>query len=374
MKEANELVDKHPIPKRNAKRVAVIVTAYRFNSHADVILGRLLGDHDYKPRVEVAALYTDQVPGNDMSRAEASRCQVPIYPTIGETIYASYRDGGLDGVVIIGEHGDYHEDELGRKWYPRRRFLEDVLHALDDLSLKVPVFSDKYLSYNMEDTVWMYEQLQKRGLPFMGGSSIPHTPQIPAFDPKLLEGAEEIFVVSFSDAIEAYGYHALELLQSLAEKRDGGDKGVRAVQALRGAQIWEALARKEWPEDLLTCAYARYDTGMYPRSEKDTAVLFVVEYGNGTKGYVLQQEEWINQWGFAFRHKTGELTSAISLGDLERPFRHFETLTRIIEDFIITGNEPFPARRIFLSSGLTNSIMEALHLGRRVETPELMLD
>ncbi|MBP1988520.1 hypothetical protein [Paenibacillus eucommiae] len=368
----------HPIPKEKAKRVAVIVTEYRFNSHADVILGRLLGDHEYKPQVEVAAIYTDQVPENDMSREAAARCQIPIYATIEEAIRAPYADGGLDGVIIIGEHGDYPEDELGRKWYPRRRFLEEVLLALDDLQLKVPIFSDKHLSYNIADTVWMYEQLQKRNLPFMGGSSIPHTPQVPAFDRKLLEETDEILVVSFSDVMEAYGYHALELLQSLAETRAGGEMGVRAVQALRGAQIWAALARKEWPEDLLTHAYACYDKAeVYPKSMKDTAVLFIVEYANGTKGYVLQQEDWINQWGFAFRHKSGEsgeITSAMCVGDLERPFRHFETLTSMIENFIITGIEPFPAKRILLSSGLINYIMEALHQNQKLETPELLFD
>lgn len=369
------MFEKHPIPKGNAKRVAAIVTQYWQDSHAHVIVGRLLGDLDYQPKVEVVSIYTDQVPDNDMSREEAARCQVPIYATIEEAIKAPYADGGLDGVIIIGEHGDYPVDELGRKWYPRRRFLEEVLRAMDDLELQVPIFSDKHLSYNIEDTVWMYEQLQKRKLPFMGGSSIPHTPQVPAFDPKLLEETEEIFVVSFSGAIEIYGYHALELLQSLAEKRSGWEQGVRAVQALRGAHIWEALARGDWPEELLAQAYACFDSGTaYPRHTEDTAVLFIVEYVNGTKGYVLQQEDWINQWGFAFRPKVGEVVSAMSVGDLERPYRHFETLTRMIETFIITGIEPFPTKRILLSSGLTNYIMEALHQNQRLETPAILFD
>ena len=103
-------------------------------------------------------------------------------------------------------------------------------------------------------------------------------------------------------------------------------------------------------------------------------MLFIVEYVNGTKGYVLQQEDWINQWGFAFRPKVGEVVSAMSVGDLERPYRHFETLTRMIETFIITGIEPFPTKRILLSSGLTNYIMEALHQNQRLETPAILFD
>ena len=56
------------------KRIATIITEYRYNSHADVIVGRLLEGYDYAgrriaPRTRVVSMYTDQVPSNDMSRA-----------------------------------------------------------------------------------------------------------------------------------------------------------------------------------------------------------------------------------------------------------------------------------------------------------------
>ena len=59
------------------KRVAAVVTEYRTNSHADVIVGRLLEGYEYNgrhqtPQVEVVSMYTDQVPSNDMSRAMAA--------------------------------------------------------------------------------------------------------------------------------------------------------------------------------------------------------------------------------------------------------------------------------------------------------------
>ncbi|GGD47836.1 hypothetical protein [Paenibacillus nasutitermitis] len=118
-----------------------------------------------------------------MSRERAASRGVPIYATIEETLTRAYTDGGLDGVIIIGEHGDYPEDQYGRKWYPRRRFFEEVLRVLDSLKeTTIPIFSDKHFTYNIEDTVWMYNEILKRNHPFMGGSSIPHAPQMPALD------------------------------------------------------------------------------------------------------------------------------------------------------------------------------------------------
>ncbi|HET7768188.1 MAG TPA: hypothetical protein VFN74_05385 [Chloroflexota bacterium] len=60
------------------KRVAAVVTEYRIRSHADNIVTRLLEGYALhwqivEPRIEVAALYTDQVPENDISRELAAR-------------------------------------------------------------------------------------------------------------------------------------------------------------------------------------------------------------------------------------------------------------------------------------------------------------
>lgn len=364
---------KNSIPKGQGKRVAAIVTTYWFNSHADVILGRLLGDLGYVPQVEVVSIYTDQVPDHDMSRAEAARCGIPIFPTIEEAIKKPYIEGGLDGVIIIGEHGEYPEDEKGRKHYPRRRLLGETLKALDDLSLRIPIFSDKHFAHDIEDTDWMYRQLKSRNLPFMGGSSIPHCPHAPAFDLKLIEDAKELLVVSYSTAVEAYGYHALELLQSVAEKRRGGETGVRAVTVLEGDAVWAALERSEWPEDLMLSALdlLHQSNISHPRQSEDVPLLFIVEYLDGFKGYVIQQSNLSQQWAFSFRNSRGEIVSAISDSETARPWGHFERLTRMIEQFVITGTAPFPMERVYFSSGLINYAMESLYQGKRLETPRL---
>lgn len=357
------------------KKVAVIVTEYRFNSHADVILGRLLGDFDYTPQVDVVSIYTDQVPHNDMSREMAARRGVPIYPTIGEAVKAPHLNGPIDGVVIIGEHGDYPVNEKRQKMYPRYRLLRETLEALDELGLCVPIFSDKHLSYSLEQSEWMFKQLKERSIPFMGGSSIPHTPPIPAYAPALLESAREWLVVSYSTSLEAYGYHGLEQLQSIAEKRRGGETGVSAVWALEGDEVWAAMDRGEWPEPLMLQALGAYPDirSGHPRDHQQDPVLFVVEYVDGSKGYVIQLKNFVDQWAYAFRSDSG-VTAALCDSERKRPFGHFERLTKMVEAFIISRQPPFPSERILMSSGLIAYGMESLYVKSRVDTPLLRFE
>ncbi|MFD0871643.1 MULTISPECIES: hypothetical protein [Paenibacillus] len=354
------------------KKIAAIVTEYRHNSHAEVIVGRLLGDMGYQPSVEVVSLYTDQVPVNDMSREVAARCGIPIYPTIAEAVRAGHCQEPIDGVVIIGEHGDYPMNERGQMMYPRRRFLEETLVTLDYLGLAVPIFSDKHLAYNYNDAVWMFSQLKARKIPFMGGSSIPHCDHIPTFNEQNLRSLREILVIS-SGGLEAYGIHAMEVMQSLAERREGGETGVRSIRLLGGSgdETWSAMDRGEWPEDLLLQALKAIPgvPDAHPRELEPEPALFIVDYMDGTKGYIIQFKRLVEQWSFAFRNGQGRVTAALCDSDLERPFAHFERLTRMIENFIISGKEPFPPERILLTTGMISFAMDSLFEGRKLETP-----
>ncbi len=356
------------------KRVAAIVTEYRYNSHAEVILGRLLGGLNYHPRIEVVSLYTDQVPANDMSRDEAARCGIPICLTIGEAIRASHCTEPIDGVIIIGEHGDYPVNEKEQMMYPRRRFLEETIVALDELELTVPIFSDKHMAYDYDDALWMYGQMKARGIPFMGGSSIPHCDYIPKFDMHNLKTLQEIVVIS-SGGLEGYGIHAMEVLQSLAERREGGETGVRSIQLIRGTdgEAWAAMDGREWPEDLLLQALKVIPDlpAEHPREVEPDPALFVIEYRDGTKAYIIQFKRLVEQWSFAFRHHHLQVTAALCNSDLDRPFTHFERLTQMIEAFIIDGQEPFPSERTLLTTGMICYAMDSLHHGKKLNTSKL---
>ncbi|GGD89361.1 hypothetical protein [Paenibacillus nasutitermitis] len=352
--------------------MAAIVTEYRHNSHAEMIIGRLLGEFGYIPQLEVVSLYTDQMPDNDRSRAEADRCGIGIFTSIRETIMAGGQP--IDGVIIIGEHGEYPINDKGQKMYPRRWMMEQVLQAIDDQGLHIPIFLDKHMAYDFEDAMWIYREVTKRGLPFLGGSSIPLAPVVPALDLSCLRDVKEIFVTSWLGT-ESYGFHGMEVLQSLAERRSGGETGVSSIEVLEGDDVWKAMNRGEWPDSMMHQALSTYPSHKegHPWELVEHPVLFLFNYIDGLKGYVLQLGNYINQWAFSLRTLGGQSYAARHNSDLARPYNHFGTLTRLIEEMVITGRSSVAIERTLLTTGMIDIGMDCLYRKRGRLTPELAI-
>ncbi len=152
----------------------------------------------------------------------------------------------VDGVLLIGEHGDYPLDARGRKLYPRRRFFEEVVKVFRASKRSVPVFNDKHLAYNWADAKWMYDQSKELGFPMMAGSSVPVTWRKPDLQPERGIEWERALALGYGHPsyAEAVGYHTLEALQVVTERRKGGETGVRAVQYLEGKDAWGPPRRR----------------------------------------------------------------------------------------------------------------------------------
>src|SRR5947207_6452298 len=90
------------------KRVAAVVTEYRHNSHADVIVSRLLltdtldGTGRDSP-LKLASLYTDQRPPNDISRLLAASHRFPLKPTIADALHLRTGRLAVDRGLLIAE-------------------------------------------------------------------------------------------------------------------------------------------------------------------------------------------------------------------------------------------------------------------------------
>jgi len=166
------------------KKIAAVVTMYtddrRLKSHAAVIVGRMLNGYQpngvrQEPRTTIVSMYTDQVPPNDLSRGLAAEHGFKIFPTVSGALTLGGDALAVDGVLFVGEHGDYPTNDVGQKLYPRFELFQQIVDVFRRSKRVVPVFSDKHLSYSWENAHTMYEESRKMQFPLMAGSSMPLT-------------------------------------------------------------------------------------------------------------------------------------------------------------------------------------------------------
>jgi hypothetical protein len=368
------------------KRIAAIVTEYRENSHGDVIVTKFLEgckilDTDFRPQVQIASLYLDQVPPQDIGKEIAERHKVPLYPTIAEALTLGGKELAVDGVLLIGEHGHYPYNELGQHMYPRRRLFEETAAVMRRSGRSVPVFNDKHLAYAWADAKWMYDTARELKIPFMAGSSLPVTWRRP--DVQLPDGAEvtDALVVAYSE-VESYGFHALETLQCMLERRKGGETGVRSVQCLSNEAVWKAGDEGQWDWSLLKAALARSEhpavSGATPaqvRERSKEPEAFLIEYADGTRATVLMLSAFTEEFMFAGRlkGKPEPLTTLFWLQE-PKPFGHFARLSQAIEKMFLTGRPTYPVERTLLTTGILDRVMHSRHRkGARLASPELAI-
>lgn len=369
-----------------AKTVAAIVTEYRYWSHADVIVGKIIEGfrHDGKerPNLKLVSMYVDQFPPKDMSRKLAAQYGFRLFDSIEGALTLGGKQLAVDGVVCVGEHGNYPTNERGQILYPRRRFFEEVCKVFEKTKKAVPVFSDKHLAATWADAKWMYDRSRELFVPFMAGSSIPVTWRQPEL--KLPKNADLVEAVQLAyGPFEGYGFHALEGIQCLAERRKGGETGVKAVQCLQGEAMWQALDEKRWSKDLLEAAmklvdaHAKGDCRALTSKTKEAGV-FLVEYRDGFRAAVAMLNGWLYEgeggnFIFAAKQKGQDKPVATQFFMQQPdPFGHFIYLVKAIESMVQTGHAPYPIERTLLTTGILDALMiSQAEKNRRVETPHL---
>jgi len=381
--------------------VAAVVTVYRKKSHAQGIVDRFLDGYGwesrhYRPSVDVVSLYVDQKPSGDLSREREQRHPgLKVYPTIAEALTRGGGKLAVDGVLLIGEHGNYPINDKGQRLYPRFQFFQQLIEVFRRSGRSVPVFNDKHLSWNWDWAKSMVETARAMGFPLMAGSSLPVTWRMPAVDLDFGAPVAEAVCVGFG-GLDSYDFHGLEAIQCMVERRRGGETGVVAVHALRGESVWKALAAGSWSAggcdlDLFEACLCRSFTlasprpgygNVYPERGQLPALvarpmLYRIEYADGLKATLLMLSGLVADFTVALRIK-GEseplstqmylpgFAPGQTLSDFFNPLaHHIETLFR-------TGKPPYPVKRTLLTTGLLATAVESLDRGQqRIETPGL---
>jgi hypothetical protein len=358
-------------------RVAAIITIYHPWSHADVIATKFMKgmstDEGFlSPEIELVSMYIDHVLENDIGLRLAHAHQIPVYPSIRRALHAGANELNVDAVLLIGEHGDYPWNERGRHMYPRRHFFEQIAGVFGESGRSVPVFNDKHFSYDFKDARWMWDRAAELNIPLMAGSSLPLCWRNPYIEYDKGAKIEAALSIGYG-GIEAYGYHALETLQCMVERRQGGEKGVKSVQCLEGEAVWQARDKGLFSAELAEAACAAIQNKPEGRMEdhaKEPAV-FLVEYNDGLKTATLMLNGYVSDFAYAAR-VDGQVHGVEFYLQNEGPFAHFGYLCRNVQDFFKTGEAAYPPERTLLTTGIIDAAMNSRHEGHRVvETPFL---
>jgi hypothetical protein len=382
------------VPASERKKVAFLGTKVSEHSHAQHFLDRLSLGYGWRggwqqPRVEVASVYLDQFPDDDLGRERIGRYGLNQFSTIADALTLGGDKLAVDGVVIIAEHGDYPVNDMGQKLYPRYEWFKECVKVFESSNRSVPIFNDKHLSTTWARSKEMVADSKRLDFPFLAGSSLPVTRRLPAIDMPHNVPLSESVCVAYG-GVDSYDIHALETAQCMSERRRGGEVGIRRVHALRNEQMWEMLAGADRQDTrrLLVSALTRshnlpVEGGYYTdritfdwaRESFPEGVAYFVEHLDGFRTTILLLG--IRDFNYAgLRSDTDEIISCQMY--LPMPDRgsttadFFHPLVRHIEETVITGKTPYPVERTLLTSGMTLAGVESLHRGQvPVETPQM---
>ena len=377
------------------KRMAVITTEWRYGTHAWHMAERFLVGYPHegawrRPPFEVVSAYVDQTPEKDLSRERSKEFGFTIYPTVAEALRQGGKELAVDAVLIIGEHGNYPRNPYGQTQYPRYEFFKQTTDVFRQDGRTTPVFNDKHLSWKWEWAKEMVDLSKELGFAFTAGSSLPVTWRMPALDFPYEAKAEELMCVAIG-GIDSYDFHALEVLQCMAERRKGGETGVVAVHALKGDAVWKAMEAGDWKSGgwnprLFEACLSRSQTleqpetfsDRYPTPDQTRAwvkepIAYRIEYADGLKSTMLLMNGLVGDFTFAAQ-LAGEPEPLSTLFYLppNPNVVYSAALMSKAEETFTTGKSPYPIERTLLTSGLVEACVRSLGEGqKRLETPHL---
>ncbi len=368
---------------KESKKVAAVVTVYRTNSHADVLIGKILEgwkqDGGVGPSLKVVSMYVDQTGSDDLSLGLSKKHGFRLCKTIRESLELDTGTVAVDGVLSIGEHGNYPVNPLGQHLYPRRRFFSEIAQVFEERGRVVPVFNDKHPGPEWQDTVWMAERARALNVPWMAGSSLTVGERTPDATLPFGSSLQSCIAVGYS-GLDIYGFHTLDFLQSIIERRATKRQGVERVQGLPLSMLRSLLDNNRIDQEVLRLTLASSGTSLDRLLENAQSMdskqhaLFVIKYLDGLVVPVLMLGSYAKSISVGWRDGVNKLLVTRAEEKSEPRYPHFAYLLKGIEQMIHSGNPAYPVERTLLAAGILDRGLHSLQSGREQETPELQID
>lgn len=404
-------------PTKPRPKLAIISTVWAYFTHPEhmgdcFLHGWPMSGAWHHPELDVVSVYADQqadqnphdqTSETDIQRKRAEEFDFTLYADIAEALRCGGDRLAVDAVLIIGEHGAYPYNEYGQHLYPRYRFFKEVTRVFREDGRAVPVFNDKHLSWRFEWAAEMVQESRELNFPLMAGSSLPVAWRMPPIDMPLDAEVEAVMGLGYG-GIDSYDFHSLETIQCMAERRKGGETGVRWVEASKGRAVCDALDAGIIDLFLLQGCLSRSQSinqaqgkgkgGFCKRfptlaeikdmvNAKGEPYMLRFEYTDGVQGTMLLLSGLVNDFTFAAKLKDepAPLSTLMHLDNWGGHGDHGDgpgsnvqyssILMSGAERMFLSGVAHVPIERTLLTGGLVEAGCQSLTLGKRMPTPHL---
>ena len=376
-------------------QLAAVVTAISKYLHPQHIVDRFLEGYGWNgeyhhPQMDLVSLYVDQRKKGDLAQDRADRFpQLKIYPTIEGALTLGTGKLAVDGVVVVGEHGNYPRSDTGIPMHPHYEFFDAITKVFRASGRSVPYFNDKELSWKWDWCKKMVDTAKELNFPFQGGSSLSVTWRVPSVEFPTGAVTKEAVSIGYGGP-GSYDFHGLETIQCMVERRKGGETGVEWLQAYRGDAFWKAYQDGLWSQALVKAALSRSATfrsgdptftDMFPTIEQLKAmvpnpVAYHYQHRDGLKSTMLLMNGLVRDFTFAAaiegQSKPFSTQMYLPMPDGRTTLASFFTpLVHNAEVMFLTGKQQYPIERTLMTSGLLIAGIDSMRLEKRIDTPNL---
>lgn len=330
-------------------------------------------------------------PMSDLSLARSQQFGFRLCRNIPEALRCGGDRIAVDAVLAIVEQGDslYPSNDRGQILLPNYDFFQQCAQVFEEEKHALPYFNHKQLSFSFQEAKSMVETAERLNFPLLAGSSMPVTWRLPAVDIPFGAPVQEAVMVGVG-AFDGRDFDALDAMQSMLERRRGGETGVKAVQLLEGDDVWAARSAGRWSNELLSSALSRSDSplgltvldgrtqdlaapGVLPQLVKDPAA-YCIEYADGARATLLLLNGAIEDFNIAVRVADHGLVSTQFFMPPAPNQTYSACLAAKIDQMYQTRSAPYPIQRTLLTTGLLEaSLNSRRQLNQRLETPQLAI-